>query len=234
MAMECDSERCPVTASSPEAEDLVVVPGRRTAVLAGAAGVFLVVAGVVAVLTLSAGTQLANSPEAAASTVTATPGVGSSNRDSGFDLRRPQFTAQAPATPGQVECIPNLSRTACPPSRDVGQTAAVAWFDKAKAPYFAIQNSLQTASSEMQAQNIDGVRTACQQLQSNSQRLRATLPSPDESLTAEVQGALDQLLTAADMCLAPDAASNTQAILSHVEQANTHFGNAQQIIESKS
>ncbi|ULE33606.1 hypothetical protein [Mycobacterium sp. IDR2000157661] len=202
------------------------------AVVAGAGSALLAAGGIVAAVTMSAGAQLPFSPEAAA-TVTATPGFGS-NRDSGFDLRRPQFTAQAPATPGQVECIPNLSRTACPPVRDRADSAAAGWMNEAQGPYTAIQSSLQTAASEMQAQNMDGVRSACKQILSNSQRLRNTLPSPDEALTAEVEGAVSELITAANMCLGPDATSNAQALMSHVEQANAHFANAQQIMESKS
>jgi hypothetical protein len=177
---------------------------------------------------MSAGAQLPFSPEAAATTVTATPGFGSSNRDAGFDLRRPQFTAAAPPTPGQLECVPNLSRTACPPRRDVAQMSAQAWFNEAQGPYTAIQDALQTATAEMQAQNLDGVRSACSQLRNNSQQLRKTLPSPNEKLTAEIEGAVNELTTAANMCLAPDATDNLQAIVSHVEQANAHFGAAQQ------
>jgi hypothetical protein len=183
---------------------------------------------------MSAGAQLASSPEATATTVTAIPGPGGSHRDTGFDLRRPQFTAQAPATPGQTECTRNLLRTACSPSRDAGQSDALAWFNEAKAPYMAIQNALQTASTEMQAENMDGVRGACEQILSNSQRLRSTLPSPDEALTTEVEGAVDELITAANLCLGPDATSNAQALMSHVESANAHFANAQGIIENKS
>ncbi|MEO3761503.1 hypothetical protein ABGB19_24895 [Mycobacterium sp. B14F4] len=231
--MKRDNKGHPVTVESASDEKFGGSQRRLMTILASAGSALLATGGIVAALTMSAGAQLPFSPEAAASSVTATPGFGS-NRDSGFDLRRPQFTAQAPATPGQVECIPNLSRSACPPSRNVADSAAAGWLRAAQGPYTAIQSSLQTAASEMQAQNMDGVRSACQQILSNSQRLRNTLPSPDEALTAEVEGAVSELITAANMCLGPDATSNAQALMSHVEQANAHFANAQQIMESKS
>jgi hypothetical protein len=86
----------------------------------------------------------------------------------------------------------------------------------------------------MQAQNMDGVRTACTRVLNDSQRLGNTLPAPDAGLTTEVQGAVDELTTAANLCLAPDASSNTDGIMSHIQNANSHFSAAQQIIQSKS
>jgi hypothetical protein len=221
--MENDYERCPATPNPPAVSQIDSAPRRRTVVLASAAGILLASGGIVAALTLSAGAQLANSPEAAATTVTATPW-----------MPRPQYTAEAPSVPGQTECTPNVLRRACSPSRDLEQSAALAWFNEAKSPYTAIQDAVQAATTEMQDSNMDGVRSACQQLRSSSQKLGHTLPSPDQALTAEVQGAVDELITAADLCLAPDATSNVQALMSHVEQANSHFSNAQQIIEGKS
>jgi hypothetical protein len=199
---------------------------------AGSAAAIMVGSGlVISALGLSAGAQLANSPEAVATTVRATP-----------TMVRPQYTAQAPMTPGQTECDPSMLRAACSPSRPPAQlgssgsggAGAAAWFNEAKGPFTAIQNALQTATSAMQAQDMDGVRSACQQVLNNSERLGRTLPSPNAGLTAQVQGAVDELKTAANLCLGPDTASNAESILSHVQNANSHFSAAQQIIESKS
>jgi hypothetical protein len=228
--MEDDYENCPATPNSPNAGRNYLGLWRRGAAWAGASAIL--VASGVTVAALSAGAQLVNSPEAVATTVRATPAPSS---------LRPQYQAQAPQVPGQIECAPTILRAACPPLRapagsggasDV--TSALAWFNKAKAPFNAIQDALKTASSAMQTQDVDGVRSACQQLGSSSQQLGSTLPSPDSALTSEVQGAVDELTTAANMCLAPNATSNTDAIMGHVQNANSHFSNAQQIIKSKS
>lgn len=195
----------------------------------GSAAAILVTSGVVAAAVGASGGQLTKSPEPVATTVRASP-TG----------QRPQYAAQAPETPGQLVCTPTVLQAACPPSRPpagagTGAPAdAVAWFNKAKGPFNAVQDGLKSAGAAMQAQNVDGIRSACTQVRDSSQELGNTLPSPDAALTKEVRGAVDELITAADMCLAPDATSNGQAIMSHVQNANAHFSNAQQIIESKS
>jgi hypothetical protein len=213
--MEDDYENCPATPNSPNAGRNYLGLWRRGAAWAGASAIL--VASGVTVAALSAGAQLVNSPEAVATTVRATPAPSS---------LRPQYQAQAPQVPGQIECAPTILRAACPPLRAPAGSGG--------ASDVTSQDALKTASSAMQTQDVDGVRSACQQLGSSSQQLGSTLPSPDSALTSEVQGAVDELTTAANMCLAPNATSNTDAIMGHVQNANSHFSNAQQIIKSKS
>jgi hypothetical protein len=225
--MQNEYEDDPLTPNPPSAR--ANETGRRwRRMLAGSAAASVVGSGVVvAALGLSAG-QLANSPEAMATTVRATP-----------TQMRPQYTAQAPMTPGQTECDPSILRRACSPSRPptgsgADGASAVAWFNKAKGPFTAVQQAIQTAGNALQAQDMDGVRSACQEVLTNSQRLGRTLPSPDAGITTEVQGAVDELTTAANLCLGADMTSNAETIMSHVQNANAHFSAAQQIIESKS
>lgn len=198
---------------------------RRSALFASAAAVLLAVVGIAVALGLGQGAQLVSPPEAAATTVRATP-----------PAPRPQYTAQAPITPGQIRCSPSTLQRACSQagSGAARASAATAWFNAAKSPFNTIQLALQAAGKEAQASNVDGVRSACEQLAAGSRQLGNTLPSPDEGLTNEVQAAVDELTVASDMCLAPDAASNYQAVMSHVTAANSHFAAAQQIIEGKS
>ena len=227
--MENDYESGPATSNSPSVGPIDSVQRWRGTVFGSAAAIMVAVGVVVAALGLSAGAQLANSPEAVATTVRAVP-----------PMPRPAYTAEAPSVPGQIDCTPSIMQQACPPSRPASGSAvsapadALAWFNKAKGPFTAIQDGLQSASKAMQAQNMDGVHTACQQVLNNSQMLGNTLPSPDAGLTTEVRGAVDELTAAATMCLSPNATSNTDAIMSHVQNANAHFSAAQQIIESKS
>jgi hypothetical protein len=227
--MENGYDSCPATPNPPCAGEIDSPPAWRSTVWGSAAAILVGSGVIIATLGLSAGAQLANSPEAVATTVRATPA-----------MPRPAYTAQAPQTPGQTECTPSILQQACPPSRPPAGSSsaapadALAWFNKAKGPFTAIQDALKTAGSAMQAQDIDGIRGACQSVLNNSQRLGNTLPSPDAGLTAEVRGAVDELTTAANLCLAPDATSNGEAIMSHVQNANAHFSNAQQIIQSKS
>lgn len=227
--MENDYGSCPATPNPPGDGQINSGQVWRSAVWGSAAAILVASGVVVAALGLSTGAQFANSPEAVATTVRATPA-----------MPRPQYTAQAPSTPGQTACTPSVLQLACPPSRPpAGSNASVAadamaWFNKAKGPFNAVQDGLKSAAAAMQSQDIDGVRGACTQVRNSSQELGNTLPSPDAALTGEVQGAVDELMTAADMCLAPNATSNGQAIMSHVQNANAHFANAQKIIESKS
>jgi hypothetical protein len=226
--MENDYESGPATPNSASAAHIDSGQRWRSTVWGSAAAIMVAFGVVVAALGLSAGAQLANSPEAVATTVRATP-----------PMPRPAYTAEAPSVPGQLECTPSILMQACPPSRppagsNVSAPAdALAWFNKAKGPFNAIQDGLQSASKAMQAQNMDGVHSACQQVLNNSQMLGNTLPSPDAGLTTEVRGAVDELTAAANLCLAPNATSNTDAIMSHVQNANSHFSAAQQIIQSK-
>ena len=206
-----ENESCPSAFDGLDSGQINPELRRRSTMLAAAAAALLAVGGVVAVLGLGAGAQLVSSPNAWATTVRATP-----------PSPRPHYTAQAPTAPGELR------------SRNPGQAraeSAMAWFDAAKPPFNSIQDALQTAAEAAQASNVDGVRSACEQLRAGSRRLGNTLPSPDKGLTDEIQAAVDELTVASDICLAPNATSNYQEVLSHVTAANSHFAAAQQIIE---
>jgi len=177
---------------------------------------------VVIAAAVTAGTPLASSPTStAAPTVTATP----------WSPGTPAWLPpglQAMTPPPARKPTAQVSLPSPPPQAN----ASGSWASATQAPLHDLQNAVQALSDAMKAQDMDGVKAACGQLNNAGQRLGATLPSPERALTSEVQAAVDDIGTASNSCSAfgpSGGIGDLDAFTSTLNDAWGHLGKAQQI-----
>ena len=162
-------------------------------------------AAVVTAIAIGTGTQLANSPTAIA--------------DKGGRA--------TPSVTG-VEAVPTaiVSGVADP-------TSALDYFSSLSGGYQTMQAALQNIGKALQAQDFDSVKAGCQQLRSGGQLLKSTLPSPNSRVTFRIQSAVDNIDSAADLCMGLGPTS-TQADLDHmmsfIDNANADFKTVKQTL----
>ena len=178
------------------------------------ATVTAVVVGVVAVAiaaVLVAGAQLANSPMAIASTTQATPWVP-----------LPHFAPIHPKQPQSSVRSQGDSKTSGAEDKGSG------WVSKATKPFNTINAQMKSLYQAFGAQDIPAVQSACRGLSGAGQDLAATLPAPNDQLTAESQGLIDEIAGLSSACLAdpPD----TAAMQTHGTGVATHMENLAKLI----
>jgi hypothetical protein len=181
------------------------------------AGVGAVLAGLSAVsaTVLAMGTEVGSVPSAVASTTDATPWVP---RPGGMPPFFPDMSSQV-SSQGTVRSPQESS-------------PVLAWAAKASDAGQDIKSAVQSVQGAIAARDIAGAKAACQQMSDANQRLNAMLPTPVRALTAEVQGIVDEIDAASDICLnaGPNAGqAEVASFTSHVNAALAHFDRAQQI-----
>jgi hypothetical protein len=118
-------------------------------------------------------------------------------------------------------------------SRGGGSDAMSEWSSKSGPAVGSTGTAIQALSDAMQAHDLAGLMTGCQQLQDASVQLRATLPSPDPALTAAVEAAVADLETASNSCMAfgPNTTkADLEQFMSQVDRAKSHMDRATQIV----
>jgi hypothetical protein len=188
----------------------------------GVAAVVLGSAAAVIATVVAAGTQIASSPTAGANTISATPWT-------------PRPTG-APVPQKPDATVGNQGNLGGNPNSGAGGGAATGWASKAGPPLHDIQAAMQSLTTAIKAQDFDGLRTACGQLGNAGQRLGATLPSPDQELTSEIQAAVDDVATASNSCPAFGPGSGQaelSSLTSPLNEAMAHLSKAQQIASGK-
>jgi hypothetical protein len=105
------------------------------------------------------------------------------------------------------------------------------WGAQALGPATAIKNGIVKLKTSANASNLDGVKTACQQLQGSAEDLRSILPAPSQALTDEVSAALSELRMATRSCsgMGPSDRPGGRQIVpsqSEISSAETHLDKA--------
>ncbi|MBV8928605.1 MAG: hypothetical protein JO152_05725 [Mycobacteriaceae bacterium] len=198
----------------------VVGPWYRTA-WAKVAAVVVGTGLIVGALVVATGMQMVSSPSATAGTVTATPWA-------------PGTWAQNMPQPGAA---PAPASTTAPGGRSSSNAAGSAgsnWGTREAAAITDIGTSLQTVNTALSNQDVNGAKAGCQQLRAAGQKLGATLPSPDQDATNQLQATVDNINAAVDTCMGFGSGSDVNQYSSLIDQAKTHLDSAQQMIQSRS
>ena len=108
------------------------------------------------------------------------------------------------------------------------------WYEELGKPYSAMQDSLQTIVAALDAGgDLSGIREGCRGLRSGSRQFAAVLPAPDSRATFRIEGVVDDLNNAADMCMGfgPGITwEGVQPMMSYIDDANARLRSTQQIL----
>jgi hypothetical protein len=187
--------------------------GSRTPKWAIVAAIFVGSLGIAVTAVVSTGTSLVSSPMATASTTKATPWVP-----------RPDFLPKPVPHPGTLV-------SAQGPNNAEEQQQNAKWAAKATPPFQAIQKGMTDLGTALNAQDVAAMQKSCRAISSQSGKLEATLPTPKDDLTAEVQASVDEINAMVSACLAdpPDA----NGIQVHGSAAGNHMQTVAKLSQEK-
>jgi hypothetical protein len=109
------------------------------------------------------------------------------------------------------------------------------WLTKASEPILNIHRAEDEAMSALRSNkplDLDKLKTACTHLGDANRALQNVMPTPDPNLTAEVQQAVDNFETAADVCpkIKAKKDDNQQEFQSSLFQAEQHLAKGDAIL----
>lgn len=110
---------------------------------------------------------------------------------------------------------------------------AYAWYQKLGAPYNAMQDSLAAVGTALNTGDVDALHAACRDLRVAAGQYAALLPSPDSRATFRIQGVVDDLNAAADICMGFGPGINWEGakpMSAHIDDANARLRSAKQIL----
>ena len=114
----------------------------------------------------------------------------------------------------QVPQVPPMAQGQGTPQGDSGNADPVAqWGSRVQGPFRDFQNSVQSMTNAIHAQDINALKTACGQLGSAGHEPGAMLPSLSNAVTAEVNAAVSDIGTSLNnSCTAagPDTTNSTR------------------------
>jgi hypothetical protein len=187
--------------------------GSRTPKWAIVAAIFVGSLGIAVAAVVSTGTSLVSSPMATASTTKATPWVP-----------RPDFLPKPVPHPGTLVSAQGADN-------GQAQQENVKWAAKATPPFQAIQKGLTDLGTALNNQDLGGMQKACRTVSIQAEKLQATLPSPRDDMTAEVQGSVDELNQMVTACLADPPDVN--GIQTHGNAASNHMQTVAKLSQEK-
>jgi hypothetical protein len=187
--------------------------GGRTPKWAIAAAIFVGSLGVAITAVVSTGTSLVSSPMATASTTKATPWVP-----------RPDFLPKPVPHPGTLV-------SAQGPNNAQDQQENAKWAAKATPPFQAIQKALTDLGTALNGQDLPGMQRACRTVSGQAEKLAATLPTPKDDMTAEVQASVDELNAMVTACLADPPDVN--GLQTHGNAASNHMQTVAKLSQAK-
>ncbi|CAN5449791.1 hypothetical protein BH09ACT7_BH09ACT7_20780 [soil metagenome] len=115
------------------------------------------------------------------------------------------LTLAAAALIGVFVLVAHQPSGTTPPTDD---TAAVAtWWSTAQQPFLDVKQAVDDTQTALDALDPQGVATACQDMHDAIVALQAELPAPDRAIDAELHAAIEDVHSAAHMCLAAEAGS---------------------------
>jgi hypothetical protein len=175
--------------------------------------VFVGSLGIAVMAVVSTGTSLVNSPMATASTTKATPWVP-----------RPDFLPKPVPHPGTLV-------SAQGPNNAQDQQESAKWAAKATPPFQAIQKGMTDLGTALNAQDVGAMQKSCRAISTQAAKLEATLPTPKDDMTAEVQASVDEINAMTTACLAdpPDA----NGIQVHGSAAGNHMQAVAKLSQAK-
>lgn len=100
---------------------------------------------------------------------------------------------------------------------------AADWGTRATKPFQSAASALNSLGTALNNSDVNGMQAACRQLSSAGAQLGATLPSPNQQVTAEAQAAVDEISAMSGACLSDSP--DVSAVASHASAANTHLAN---------
>ena len=97
------------------------------------------------------------------------------------------------------------------------------WRLKTSQPIAHMSSAMVAIGEAAQKGDLASLKAACPALRTSSDELQATLPSPDQRVTAKLQGAADDFRSMVDMCLTANAAWTS----TEVEKFEAYFKGGQ-------
>ena len=129
-----------------------------------------------------------------------------------------------------------LAEPSTPPSAPEDSVAVQpdvqGWFQAHEAERIAVNDALQQTNAAIAAGATGDPTAACTALQQASDAMLAALPTPKQSLDAQVVAGIEQFRTGARQCLAGDLAGARQTIAAGVEARGIAENEIEELLES--